>query len=280
MRKIKAVDIKNAVKALLISLNCEIGDDITNALNNALNTEESETAKAVLTQLLKNNEIAKKEQIPLCQDTGMAILFVEYGDKLTIDGDFSAAVNQGVAEAYIEGYLRKSVVDDPIFDRKNTNDNTPAVIHTKIVPGETLKITAGCKGFGSENMSKIKMLSPSAGVDGVKDFVLQTVKTAGPNPCPPIVVGVGIGGTFEQSAQLSKKATFRSVDSENEDLRYATLERELLEEINKMNIGPAGLGGKTTALKVNIEYAPTHIASIPVAVNICCHACRHKSIEL
>ncbi len=280
MRKIRAVDIKNAVKALFISLNCEIGDDITNALNNALNTEESETAKAVLTQLLKNNEIAKKEQIPICQDTGMAILFVEYGDKLIVDGDFTKAVNDGVREAYIDGYLRKSVVADPVFDRKNTNDNTPAVIHTKIVPGETLKITAGCKGFGSENMSKIKMLSPSAGVDGVKDFVLQTVKTAGPNPCPPIVVGVGIGGTFEQAAQLSKKATFRSVDSENEDSRYATLERELLEEINKMDIGPAGLGGKTTALKVNIEYAPTHIASIPVAVNICCHACRHKSIEL
>lgn len=280
MRIIKDTDIKNAVKALFISLNCEIGDDITNALENALNVEESDTAKAVLTQLLTNNKIAKEEQIPICQDTGMAILFVEYGDKVTIDGDFTQAVNDGVREAYIDGYLRKSVVDDPVFDRKNTNDNTPAVIHTKIVPGETLKITAGCKGFGSENMSKTKMLPPSAGVEGVKAFVLDTVKTAGPNPCPPIVVGVGIGGTFEQAAVMSKKATFRRADSENLDSRYSALEKELLCEINKMGIGPAGLGGKTSALCVNIEYAPTHIASIPVAVNICCHAARHKSVEL
>lgn len=280
MRIIKDTDIKNAVKALFISLNCEIGDDITNALENALNVEESDTAKEVLTQLLTNNKIAKDEQIPICQDTGMAILFVEYGDKVTIDGDFTQAVNDGVREAYIDGYLRKSVVDDPVFDRKNTNDNTPAVIHTKIVPGETLKITAGCKGFGSENMSKTKMLPPSAGVEGVKAFVLDTVKTAGPNPCPPIVVGVGIGGTFEQAAVMSKKATFRRADSENQDSRYSAFEKELLCEINKMDIGPAGLGGKTSALCVNIEYAPTHIASIPVAVNICCHAARHKSVEL
>ncbi|MBQ7133143.1 MAG: fumarate hydratase [Ruminococcus sp.] len=280
MREIKAIDIKNAVKALFISLNCEIGDDITNALKKALSEEESDTAKAVLTQLLENNTVAKEEQIPICQDTGMAVLFVEYGDKVIIDGDFEEAINQGVKEAYTDGYLRKSVVDDPVFDRKNTNDNTPAVIHTRIVSGETLRITAGCKGFGSENMSKTKMLSPSAGVEGVKNFVLETVKTAGPNPCPPIVVGVGIGGTFEQAAVMSKKATFRSVNSENENARYAELERELQSIINNMNIGPAGLGGKTSALKVNIEYAPTHIASIPVAVNICCHACRHKSIEL
>lgn len=280
MRIIKDTDIKNAVKALFISLNCEIGDDITNALENALNVEESDTAKAVLTQLLTNNKIAREEQIPICQDTGMAILFVEYGDKVTIDGDFTQAVNDGVREAYIDGFLRKSVVDDPVFDRKNTNDNTPAVIHTKIVSGETLKITAGCKGFGSENMSKTKMLPPSAGVEGVKAFVLDTVKTAGPNPCPPIVVGVGIGGTFEQAAVMSKKATFRRADSENQDSRYSALEKELLCEINKMGIGPAGLGGKTSALCVNIEYAPTHIASIPVAVNICCHAARHKSVEL
>lgn len=280
MREIKAVDIKNAVKALFISLNCEIGDDITNALQKALSAEESDTAKAVLNQLLENNRIAKEEQIPICQDTGMAVLFVEYGDKVIVDGDFEKAINDGVREAYIDGYLRKSVVSDPVFDRKNTTDNTPAVIHTRIVSGDALKITAGCKGFGSENMSKTKMLSPSAGVEGVKSFVLETVKTAGPNPCPPIVVGVGIGGTFEQATVMSKKATFRSVNSENTDERYADLEREMLEEINKMNIGPAGLGGKTSALKVNIEYAPTHIASIPVAVNICCHACRHKSVEL
>lgn len=280
MRQIKADDIKKTVKALFISLNCEIGDDITKALKNGLSNEESETAKAVLNQLLTNNEIAKNEQIPICQDTGMAILFVEYGDKVVVDGDFTEAVNQGVREAYIDGYLRKSVVDDPVFDRKNTCDNTPAVVHTKIVSGETLKITAGCKGFGSENMSKTKMLAPSAGVQGVKDFVLETVKQAGPNPCPPIVVGVGIGGTFEQAAVMAKRATFRRADSENTDERYAELERELLTKINEMGIGPAGLGGKTSALCVNIEYAPTHIASIPVAVNICCHAARHKSVEL
>ncbi len=280
MRVIKAQDIKDAVKAMFISLNCEIGEDITNALEIALDIEESDTAKSVLTQLIENNEIAKNEQIPLCQDTGMAVLFVEYGDKVVIDGDFDEAINQGVKEAYLEGYLRKSVVDDPVFDRKNTGDNTPAVIHTKIVKGETLRITAGSKGFGSENMSQIKMLSPSASVEGVKAFVLDTVKKAGPNPCPPIVVGVGIGGTFEQAAQLSKRATFRSADSNNADERYAELEKELLDEINSFNIGPAGLGGKTTALAVNIEYSPTHIASIPVAVNICCHACRHKSVEI
>jgi len=280
MRVINAQDIKNAVKALFMSLNCSIGDDITCALKKAYETEENATAKAVLSQLLENNEIAHKEQIPLCQDTGMAILFVEYGDKLTIDGDFTSAVNQGVREAYTDGYLRKSVVDDPVFDRKNTGDNTPCVIHTQIVSGETLKLTAAAKGFGSENMSSIKMLSPSAGVDGVKDFVLQVVKKAGPNPCPPMVVGVGIGGTFEQSAQLAKKATVRSIDTKNADKRYAQLEDELLSKINELNIGPAGLSGRTTALKVNVEYAPTHIASIPVAVNICCHACRHKSIEI
>ncbi|MBR2714951.1 MAG: fumarate hydratase [Ruminococcus sp.] len=280
MRIIKAEDIKNAVKAMFMSLNCNIGDDITNALKKSLANEESDTAKAVLNQLIENNEIAKREQIPLCQDTGMAVLFVEYGDKVTIDGDFSEAIMQGVREAYIDGYLRKSVVDDPVFDRRNTNDNTPAVVHTKIVSGETLRITAASKGFGSENMSKIKMLAPSASVEGVEEFILETVRAAGPNPCPPIVVGVGIGGTFEQAAKLSKMASIRSVDSKNADERYADLEDRLLEKINEMNIGPAGLKGKTTALKVNIEYEPTHIASIPVAVNICCHACRHQSIEM
>ncbi|MBQ4128602.1 MAG: fumarate hydratase [Ruminococcus sp.] len=280
MRVIKAQDIKDAVKKMFISLNCNIGDDITNALNNALKIEQSATAKSVIEQLLENNRIAKKEQIAICQDTGMAVLFVEYGDKVVVDGDFSDAINQGVKEAYDEGFLRKSVVCDPVFDRKNTSDNTPAVVHTKIVSGDVIRITAGCKGFGSENMSKIKMLSPSAGVEGVKDFVLEVVRQAGPNPCPPIVVGVGIGGTFEQSAQLAKKATFRSIDDSNADERYKKLEEELLLKINEMGIGPAGLGGKTTALSVNIEYAPTHIASIPVAVNICCHACRHQSIEI
>ena len=281
IRQIKADTITQTVKKLFMDCNYFIGKDIMESLETAYKCETSPVGKSVLAQIIENDKIAEKEEIPLCQDTGMAILFVEYGDKVVIeDGSFEEAVNEGVRRAYCDGYLRKSVVDDPVFDRKNTNDNTPAVIHTTIVSGDKIRITAGCKGFGSENMSAIKMLSPSAGVEGVKDFVLDTVKKAGPNPCPPIVVGVGIGGTFEKAAQLSKYATFRSVDSSNPDERYSALEVELLEKINELNIGPAGLGGKTTALKVNIEYTPTHIASIPVAVNICCHACRHKSIEI
>ncbi|MBQ6937144.1 MAG: fumarate hydratase, partial [Clostridia bacterium] len=193
------------------------------------------------------------------------------------NGSFENAVNVGVREAYRDGFLRKSIVSDPVFERKNTLDNTPAIIHTKIVEGDKIKITAGGKGFGSENMSKIKMLSPSAGIEGIKEFVLDTVKHAGPNPCPPIVVGVGIGGTFEMCAQLAKRATFRNIDIRNEDIRYKEVEEELLSLINKMGFGPAGLGGKTTALAVNIETMPTHIAGMPVAVNICCHAARHKS---
>ena len=258
-----------------------MGEDISNAILKAREEETSDLAKDVLTQLIDNNKIAAEECIPICQDTGMAVLFVEYGDKVVIsDGNFEDAVEEGVRQAYTEGYLRKSVVSDPIFDRKNTKDNTPAVIHTRIVPGDKIKITAGGKGFGSENMSAIKMLTPSAGVEGVKQFVLDAVTYAGPNPCPPIVVGVGIGGTFEKAAQLAKRATLRSIAVSNSDERYASLERELLEEINKMNIGPAGLGGKTTALGVNIESYPTHIAGMPVAVNICCHACRHKECEI
>lgn len=277
IRQITQKQITDTVKNLLLDCNYNIGDDITKALTQAYANESNDTAKSVLSQLIENNEIAKTEKVPMCQDTGMAILFVEYGDKVVIDGDFEDAVNEGVRRAYIDGYLRKSVVDDPVFDRKNTNDNTPAVIHTTIVKGDKIKITAIAKGFGSENMSAITMLSPSKSVDGVKQFVLDTVKKAGPNPCPPIIVGVGIGGTFEQAALLSKKACARSIDTKNSDSRYSALEDELLSTINTFDIGPAGLSGKTSALKVNIEYAPTHIASIPVAVNICCHACRHKS---
>ncbi|MCH5303265.1 MAG: fumarate hydratase [Ruminococcus sp.] len=276
-RIIKSDKITETVKKLFVDCNYFIGDDILNALKNARDTEKTDVAKSVLSQIIENDEIAADEQIPMCQDTGMAVLFVEYGDKVCVDGDFEEAVQEGVRRAYIDGYLRKSIVDDPVFDRVNTKDNTPAIIHTKIVSGDKIKITAGGKGFGSENMSAIKMLSPSYGVEGVKSFILETVKNAGPNPCPPIVVGVGIGGTFERSAQLAKKATFRSIDTENPDPRYAELEKELLEEINKMGFGPAGLGGATTALGVNIETSPTHIAGMPVAVNICCHAARHKS---
>lgn len=276
-RIIKSDEIVSAVKKLFIDCNYFIGGDIMNALKAARGNEESDTAKSVLSQIIENDEIAAEEEIPMCQDTGMAVLFIEYGDKVVIDGDFENAVQEGVRLAYSDGYLRKSVVADPVFDRINTKDNTPAIIHTKIVSGDKIKITAGGKGFGSENMSAVKMLTPSYGEEGVKQFILDTVKAAGPNPCPPIVVGVGIGGTFERAAQLAKKATFRSIDTENPDARYADMEKELLNEINKMGFGPAGLGGKTCALGVNIETSPTHIAGMPVAVNICCHAARHKS---
>lgn len=281
IRKIKADTVTKTVKQLFMDCNYFIDDSITNALKDFREKEKSPVGKNVLSQLLENNEIAAKEQIPICQDTGMAVLFVEYGDKVVIeDGSFKEAVEQGVREAYDEGYLRKSVVTDPVFDRINTKDNTPAVIHTEIVPGDKIKFLVGGKGFGSENMSAIKMLSPSYGAEGVKDFILETVKKAGPNPCPPIVVGVGIGGTFEKAAQLAKKATFRPIDTKNPDPRYAQMEEELLEKINRMGFGPAGLGGNTTALGVNIETYPTHIAGMPVAVNICCHAARHKEAEI
>lgn len=278
VRKIKAETITQTVKKLFMDCNYFIGKDIMYALETAYEKETSPVGKSVLSQIIENDKIAADEQVPLCQDTGMAILFVEYGDKVVVeDGSFEDAVNEGVRQAYDEGYLRKSVVTDPVFDRINTKDNTPAVIHTRIVNGSQIKILAGGKGFGSENMSAIKMLTPSYGIEGVKQFVLDTVRSAGPNPCPPIVVGVGIGGTFERAAQLAKKATFRSIDTHNEDERYASLEDELLNEINKMGFGPAGLGGNTTALGVNVETAPTHIAGMPVAVNICCHAARHAS---
>ena len=276
IRRIKAFDVTAAVKKLFMDCNYFIGNDIMNALETACKNEQSPVGKSVLSQIIENDKIAAKEEIPLCQDTGMSVLFVEYGDKVVIeDGSFDEAVNEGVRQAYSDGCLRKSVVADPVFDRVNTRDNTPAIIHTKIVSGNTIRITAGGKGFGSENMSAIKMLTPSYGVEGVKQFILDTVFKAGPNPCPPIVVGVGIGGTFERAAQLAKKATFRPIDTKNEDERYAALEDELLTEINKMGFGPAGLGGNTTAIGVNIETSPTHIAGMPVAVNICCHAARH-----
>lgn len=279
-RIINSQTITDTVKKLFMDCNYYIGDDVMSALKSARENEQSEVGKSVLSQIIENDEIAAAEQIPLCQDTGMAVLFVEYGDKVAVDGDFEQAVQEGVRRAYIDGYLRKSVVDDPVFERLNTKDNTPAIIHTKIVSGDKIKITAGGKGFGSENMSAIKMITPSYGIEGVKDFVLETVRKAGPNPCPPIVVGVGIGGTFERCAQLAKKATFRAINTHNPDSRYAELEDELLNKINLMGFGPAGLGGNTTAIGVNIETSPTHIAGMPVAVNICCHAARHKSAEI
>ena len=236
IRTIKAETITDTVERLFKDLNYNIGNDISEALCNAQKNEESPVGKAVIAQLLENNKIAAEEKIPICQDTGRAVLFVEYGERVVIDGNFKEAVEEGVRRAYVGGYLRKSVVTDPVFDRVNTKDNTPAIIYTDIVEGDKIKILAGCKGFGSENMSQIKMLTPSAGIEGVKQFILDAVKYAGPNPCPPIVVGVGIGGTFEKAAQLAKKATLRPINTKNEDPRYAKLEDELIEEINKMGI--------------------------------------------
>ncbi len=281
IRKINAAEITEAVKKMFMDMNYYIGSDILTALNKAEQTETSDTAKSVLAQLIENHKIASEEEVPICQDTGMAVLFVEYGQNIVIEnGSFEEAVQEGVRRAYIDGYLRKSVVSDPVFDRINTKDNTPAVIYTEIVPGDQIKILGGCKGFGSENMSAVKMLTPSAGIEGVKQFIYDTVKYAGPNPCPPIVVGIGIGGTFEKAAMLAKKATLRPIDTDNSDERYAALEKKLLDGINQMGYGPAGLGGKTTAIGVNIETFPTHIAGMPVAVNICCHAARHKEITI
>ena len=281
IRQIDAAEVTATVKKLLMDCNYFIGADIMDALTNARRRETSAVGQSVLDQIIENDRIAANEKIPMCQDTGMAVLFVEYGDRVCMaNGSFQDAVNEGVRQAYDEGYLRKSVVTDPVFDRVNTRDNTPAVIHTKIVSGTTIRITAGGKGFGSENVSAIKMLTPSYGAEGVKQFILDTVRAAGPNPCPPIVVGVGIGGTFERAAQLAKKATFRAINTHHPDNRYADMENELLREINAMGFGPAGLGGNTTALGVNIETAPTHIAGMPVAVNICCHAARHAAAEI
>ena len=278
---IKQIDtalIEKKVMELLLDANYDIGQKFLDNLSRQGENESSDLARLVISQLVENDKIAKLEGIPMCQDTGMVVIFIEIGQNVHLTGkNLYAAINDGVKEAYTVGYLRKSVVADPLFDRINTKDNTPAIIHTEIVPGDNIYITVVPKGFGSENMSAIKMLKPADGVDGVKNFVLETIKRAGPNPCPPIIVGVGIGGTFEKVAILSKKALTREIGIHNSNEKYAKLECELLEEINCLNIGPAGLGGKTTALAVNIEYYPTHIAGLPVAVNICCHAYRHKS---
>ena len=278
MKEICTSLIEKKVTELLLEANFDIGDEFLDNLYKQSENENIDLAKLVLNQLIDNDKIAKTEKLPMCQDTGMAVIFVELGQDVHLTGkSLYNAINDGVKEAYIGGYLRKSVVDDPLFSRINTNDNTPAIIHTDIVSGDGVRITVAPKGFGSENMSAIKMLKPADGVNGVKEFIIETVKKAGPNPCPPIIVGVGIGGTFEKVAYLSKKALTREIGVQNKDKRYAELEKDLLNTINTLNIGPAGLGGKTTALSVNIEFFPTHIAGLPVAVNICCHAYRHKT---
>lgn len=276
MREVNAKVIQQTVKELFLEANYVIGKDILDKLRQQYETEESPIGKSVLNQIIKNDEIAAEEKIALCQDTGMAVVFIELGQEVAVvGGDFNDAINQGVKQAYTKGYLRKSVVNDPLFDRVNTKYNIPAITHITIVPGDKITINVTAKGFGSENMSRIKMLKPADGIQGVKDFIVKTAVEAGPNPCPPIILGVGIGGTMEMAAILAKKATTRPVGEHSSDVRYARLEDEILNEINKSGIGPAGLGGRTTALSVNIEYFPTHIAGLPVAVNICCHAARH-----
>ena len=280
MREINVKEIEEAIKKLCIEANYYVGNDIKEALCKCKEEEPYKIAEDVLDKIILNDEIAAKEQMPMCQDTGMACVFLEIGQDVHITGGLlEDAVNEGVRRGYEEGYLRKSVVKDPI-DRVNTKDNTPAIIYYDIVEGDKVKITVAPKGFGSENMSRIGMLKPADGLEGVKKFIIETVRLAGPNPCPPMVVGVGIGGTFDKAAYLAKKALLRPINIRNSQEFYKNLEEELLEKINELGIGPQGFGGKTTALGLNIETYPTHIAGLPVAVNIICHATRHKDIVL
>lgn len=280
MREIHISEIEDIVKKLCIEANYYIGDDIKSALIKSKEEEPYVIAEDVLGKILLNDEIAAKNNMPMCQDTGMACIFLEIGqDVHFIGGLLEDAINEGVRKGYSDGFLRKSVVKDPI-DRVNTKDNTPALIYYDIVSGDKVKITVAPKGFGSENMSRIGMLKPADGLQGVKDFIIETVKLAGPNPCPPMVVGVGIGGSFDKAAYLAKKALIRPINVRNKNEFYKDLEEELLIKINELGIGPQGFGGKTTALGLNIETYPTHIAGLPVAVNINCHATRHKEFIL
>lgn len=276
MREISAARITEVVKKLSIEANCHLPQDMKDCIGRCYAQEKWPQAREILERIIENYQIADERDQPICQDTGVACVFLKIGQDVHISGDITEAVNEGVRQGYREGYLRKSVVRDPL-DRVNTGDNTPAFLYFDLVPGDQVEITVAPKGFGSENMSQIKMLRPSDGLQGVKDFVLKVVEDAGPNPCPPIVVGVGIGGTFDKAALLAKKALMRSTDQPNPSPFYAELEAQLLDEINALGIGPQGFGGRTTALAVNIEQAPTHIAGLPVAVNINCHVTRHKT---
>ena len=276
MKTINVNEIIKTVKELSIEANYYLPNDVKEAIEEAEKNEKWPIANNILNKILENSQIAAAEKMPICQDTGMACVFVDIGQDVHITGgSLEEAINEGVRQGYAEGFLRKSVVKDPIH-RVNTNDNTPALIYYNMVPGDKVKIAVAPKGCGSENMSRIAMLKPSDGLEGVKNFVLETVRMAGPNPCPPIVIGVGIGGSFDKAAYLAKKALIRPVNENNTDEFYSNLEKELLEEVNKIGIGPQGFGGKTTALALNIETYPTHIAGLPVAVNINCHATRHK----
>lgn len=276
MREINAQLITDKVAELCIDANCSLPCDIRKRIEDARANEPWATAQGILDKNIENYNIADENRAPICQDTGVACVFLKIGQDVHINGDLTEAVNEGVRRGYRDGYLRKSVVKDPLR-RVNTGDNTPAMLYIELVPGDKIDLTVAPKGFGSENMSRIAMLKPSDGIEGVKNFILKTAEEAGPNPCPPIVIGVGIGGTFDKAALLAKKALMRSTDERNADEFYAELENEMLRKVNALGIGPQGFGGKTTALAVNIEAMPTHIAGLPVAVNINCHVTRHKS---
>ena len=276
MREISAQQITEVVRRLCIEANCHLPQDMKTRIESCRAQETWDAAKEILDRIVENYNIADENDRPICQDTGMACVFLKVGQEVHVDGSITDAVNEGVRQGYGEGFLRKSVVRDPL-DRVNTGDNTPAMIYYDLVPGDQIEITVAPKGFGSENMSQTKMLKPSDGLQGVKDFILKVVEDAGPNPCPPIVVGVGVGGTYDKAAYLAKKALMRSVDQRNPDPFYGDLEVEMLEAINRLGIGPQGFGGRTTALAVNIEQCPTHIAGLPCAVNINCHVTRHKT---
>ena len=281
MKEINVEDIARAVADLAVRACCRLPQDMVDGMRRAHEAEPSPVGKNILEQLLENASIAASDGIPICQDTGLAVVFADVGqDVRIVGGAFEGAVNEGVRRGYVDGYLRKSCVAEPLFDRKNTRDNTPAVIHTRLVPGDSLRLRLAPKGAGSENKSVVKMLVPADGIEGVRKVVLDAVLAAGPNSCPPMVVGVGLGGTMEMAAICAKRAAARDLESRNHDPRYAAFEEELLELINKTGIGPQGLGGLTTALKVHVEWAPTHIASLPVAVNINCHAARHAEVTL
>ncbi len=281
MKEITVEDIACAVADLAVRACCRLPQDMVDGMRKAHDAEPSPVGKNILEQLLENAAIAASDSIPICQDTGLAVVFADVGqDVRIVGGAFEDAVNEGIRRGYVDGYLRKSCVAEPLFERKNTRDNTPAVIHTRLVPGEALRLRLAPKGAGSENKSVVKMLVPADGIEGVRKVVLDAVLAAGPNSCPPMVVGVGLGGTMEMAAICAKRAAARDLESRNHDPRYAAFEDELLELINKTGIGPQGLGGLTTALKVHVEWAPTHIASLPVAVNINCHAARHAEVTL
>lgn len=281
MRVIKAQDILNAVKRLAIEANYNLPEDVANAFEKAIQKEESAVGKEVLNQILLNAKLAKEESMAYCQDTGVAVVFVDIGQEVSIvDGYIEDAINEGIRQAYTEGYLRASMVNDPVFERKNTKDNTPAIVHYRIVKGDKIKITIAPKGAGSENTSRLAMLKPADGYEGLKNFVIETVRLAGPNACPPMTIGVGIGGNFELCALMAKRALLRKLGERNQNALARKIEEELLEEVNKIGWGPMGFGGRVTAVDVKVELYPCHIASLPVAVNIQCHANRHAEIEL